>query len=258
MSITSSVKQESCHLEPGNAQERLNNCNEHLVELELELTDLTFELDSCADSYNCLVAPKYAQLDSTLATVAEMIATLNSASPQAEERAHKLRAQSWQTTEELEKLGQTVPFTSSPYSSILREMFKRVVRVNHPAFTSNEQQRMKQAEILTQARRALVAGDEITLGKLLESGQDNLGSTGADTVLLTEELIKQVDKEISAIEARIAALKNTDRYELWLKTKEALNGGVNLLEQIAETIDKQLGYISKHLETLLEAMESHE
>jgi hypothetical protein len=180
---------------------------------------------------------------------------------EAQERASQARTQAQDSARAVEaeqEAGKREPFRPSEN---LKKLYREVAKRIHPDLATDESDRKRRHELMTEANRAYEEGDEARLEAILRDWETSPESVkgegpGAELVRVIRK-IAQVEHRLKAIDAEIARVEETDLYQLKNQVDQAEEEGRDLLAEMASQVDQQvaeargrLGSITRHSATL--------
>jgi len=136
----------------------------------------------------------------------------------------------------------------------LKNLYREVAKAIHPDLASDEDERGRRQELMAVANQAYEKGDRASLEEILadwELGPDPV--SGMDVALELVRIIRQiarVQQNIHALMRQIDELKSTDIYIFKLRVDEAQADGVNLLAEMAATVDLDIVKTRRRLAAL--------
>jgi hypothetical protein len=218
-------------------------CKE-LVEKELELATLENELALFERTYALRVGSLYAELDWLEAEIARELYRLY---PDPEHRAgyeaaeQKARVNRQAVDEKLTGEEQKPP----PPSEELRNLFRKVAKIIHPDFATDEEDRAFRTRLMARANAAYKRNDKAALEQILEEWERRGEQPPPETTPqihgdLLDKQISQVQARIQEIEAQIEALKASELYQLMFRVEQAKEHGQDLLGEMATDIQTKI------------------
>ena len=257
--ITQTEPPEARELEKKRAE--LATLETRLAERELDLATLLAELHSFEGIYLRVVGSRLAELDEIEAKIAEAMARHQPKDREAQERASQARTQaqdSARTVEAEQEASKREPFRPSEN---LKKLYREVAKRIHPDLATDESERKRRHELMTEANRAYEEGDAAGLEAILRDWESSPESVkgegpGAELVRVIRK-IAQVEDRLKGIDAEIARLEETDIYQLENQVDQAEEEGRDLLAEMAAGVDQQvaeargrLGSVTRHRATL--------
>ena len=212
-----------------------------LADRELFLTNLRTELSAFEGLYLRQVGVLYAELDEWNARAAELRAE-EECTEGARSAATHARTQAEESHAAVHgEAAEPKEFTpSSELKSLYREAAKRI----HPDLATDEADRHKREQLMSEANAAYQRGDADALIKILEgyeSSPESVQGEGvaADLVRVIRQ-IRQVESRLSQIEVEIANLSDSDIAKLRDKVEAAETEGRHLLAEMAEDVKRRV------------------
>lgn len=240
--ITRTVSPEARELEKKSAE--LTSLEARLAERELDLATLQAELHSFEGTYLRIVAFRLAELDEIEAQISEAGARHKPKDREVQERASQARAQAYESAQAVEaeqEAGKREPFKPSDN---LKKLYREVAKRIHPDLATDEIERKRRHELMTEANRAYEEGDQARLEAILrdwESSPESVKGEGPGPELIRViRKIAQVENRLTTIDAEIARLEKSDLYDLKNQADQAEKEGRDLLAEMAARTDQQV------------------
>jgi hypothetical protein len=135
----------------------------------------------------------------------------------------------------------------------LKALYREVAKAIHPDLSVSEDERVRRQELMTIANRAYKEDDLEALQKILHEwdcspekirGQD----IGAELVKVIRLVAKERDR-IAEVEAQIDLLMSTDSYLFKRRVDDSLAKGIDLLAEMAATVDLNIATARRRLAT---------
>lgn len=125
--------------------------------------------------------------------------------------------------------------------SSIKALYREVAKAIHPDLAMDNEERVRRHELMAFANRAYADDDRRALLEILrewEQGPEKIqgGDTGAELVRVIR-LIARERQEILAVNTRIRELKDSDVCRFKLKVDDALANDIDLLAEMAATVD---------------------
>jgi CII-binding regulator of phage lambda lysogenization HflD len=213
-----------------------------LGENELELTTIKAELNAFATLYKRTVGVKYVELKEIEARIAEARSRLNPQDKGSQEEAKQARDRAEGSRESTENAEQVK--VRSRASDNLKRLYREVAKRIHPDLAEDDFECSKRQELMVKANRAYEAGDEETLGAILNEWEDSPESVkGKGTVAVLIRIIRkmaQVEDRLKVIESEIRRLKKSELYQLKRKVEAAEKEGNELLAEMTAAVEAQI------------------
>ncbi len=232
-------------------REELATIRSALAERELELVDLRSELAVFEGRYLRQVAALYAELDDWKARIAELLAKLNP-SIGATLRAEKARQQAHQTNADAHGAAAGhMDFSPSPE---LKKLYRETARSIHPDFASEPADRERRTRLMAEANRAYETGDLEALQRIWNEYQDTQDDIeGEDIGAALVRIIRQISlakDRLSTIERELEILRGSEIALLQKQAQASAQDGIDLLEQLAESVQEQIDLAKKEFNAL--------
>ncbi len=136
----------------------------------------------------------------------------------------------------------------------LKALYREVAKTIHPDLALDDNERCRRQELMAVANQAYQEGDRISLQRLLREWQ--LGPESAAGLDIGAELIRlirrlaHVRQTIHELRDRLAELLASDIYRFKQRVDDALAEGIDLLAEMAATVDLDLAKARKRLAML--------
>jgi negative regulator of genetic competence, sporulation and motility len=215
-----------------------------LAERELDLATLQAELHRFEGTYFRIVGSRLAEFDEVEAQIAEAEARNKPKDREAQERVAQARVQAQESAHAVEaeqQAGKREPFTPSEE---LKRLYREVAKRIHPDLATDESERKRRHELMTEANRAYEEGDAARLEAILRDWESSPESVkgegpGAELVRVIRK-IAQIEDRLKAIHAEVARLEESDLYHLKNQVDQAEEEGRDLLAEMAARVDEQV------------------
>jgi hypothetical protein len=224
-----------------------------LVQRELDLATLQAELRNFETRYLRIVVARYAELDDLEAQIAEAIARGNPGDKSAGESAGAARIKARETASAVAESPDTTTSEFQPSDS-LKKLYREVAKRLHPDLASDEGQRRRRNELMTEANRAYQEGDEATLRRILEEWEASPESVegegiGTDLVRVIRKT-HLVQRRLTAIQSQVSQIKALPLFELMGRANDAKGIGQDLLQEMASAVETQISGAKRKLHSL--------
>ncbi len=234
----------------------LNDLEGVLAQRELDLATLSGELRALELLYMRRVGMHLAHLDLLDARITELLARLNPDDQAVEKKAEKARKKA-EKVEQKARAAQAAPEESTRFkpSESLKSLYRDIAKRIHPDLASDPADRSLRNHWMVAVNAAYQAGDEEKLRSLFEEWENSplsVQGTGiqADLERILRKII-QVQERLKRIEADFSRLKSTFAYSLRLRIDSAQREGRDLLQEMAEKVEKQIARKQGLLDDLL-------
>ena len=222
-----------------------------LADRELYLANLRVELSTFEGRYLREVGALYAELDDWRAKVAQLTADAEGTveARTAATEARKQAEESYSAAHgEAAKAADFIP------SAELKKLYRDVAKRVHPDLATDEANRAHRERSMAEANLAYQQGDVGALRRILEeyeSSPESVQGIGvASDLVRVIRQIRQLQKRLVQIEVEIATLADSDSAKLKVKAEEASNQGRNLLQEMAQDVEKRINIGRQQFETL--------
>ncbi len=213
-----------------------------LAQRELELVTFQAELNAFRNRYLQALGKLYAELDAILADLADLQALKKPASHQAWKKAEQARTKAEESARSAnETKGQPKNFKPSER---LKKLYREIAKNFHPDLARDEEEQDQFQQLMAEANQAYKNGDEQLLEKLFTQGKHSPESvkgagTGVDLVRVIRK-IASIEKRFAQIAAEMNLLKSSSLNQLKLKYEEMKEKGIDLLEEMAGYLNRQI------------------
>lgn len=192
----------------------------------------------------------YAEVDEIEAQIAEAQARRKPSDSEAQERAHRARAQA----EESSETARDIAVPKAKPTESLKRLFREVAKRIHPDLATNDTDRERREKLMAEVNLAYENGDEAKLRSILadwESSPDTVEGEGVGAELIRViRKIAQIQRRLAEIDEQIEHLSLSDLYQLRAKANEAENQGRDLLKEMASHVEQQIEAAKKRLPTV--------
>jgi DnaJ-domain-containing protein 1 len=205
--------------------EELSALEADLVQGELDLATTHGELQNFEREYQQIIGTRYAELERIEIQIAEYMAYLES------NRDFKP-------------------------SEDIKQVYRQVAKLIHPDLTTDPQQKIARQQLMTEANQAYEDGNIDRLREILRSWESRPEAVegegiGAELIRIIRKIAQCRDR-LRAIQEEIAAIRETELYQLQLAVNSAKENGENLLAAMAQDIDDQIALAQQELKVLKE------
>lgn len=213
-----------------------------LADKELELSTAKAELNIFEQRYQKVVSPMYAELDGVKAQVLGLACKFYPKAENFREEAESAREQANEFKEEQQEKPQEKPAKEFNPPEILKKLFRRVAKKIHPDLASSTTERERRHELMAKLNQAYDRLDEEAIRSILVEWEEPF----LDTYELGEQLVRvmsqmaQVRKRLNEIMDELEDLMLTEMFQLKQNVDSAKREGHDLLEEIADDIEKKI------------------
>ena len=236
---------------------RLTALKDELADRELELVTRRRELLDFQLRYLAIVGTRLAELDRLEAEIAALLAA-KKPSPEAERDAEASAARSRESAEALgddpDALRRAAEEPKLEIPEDLKKLYRKVAKAVHPDYASDDDDRALRERAMAEANAAYEAGDAERLKVILEDWENSPDAvsgdgTGADLVRVIRA-IASVEARLAALVVEITACGQGSLAELHEEAAAAEDEGRDLLQAMAEEVDRQIAAARRRLEVL--------
>ncbi|BCS53709.1 J domain-containing protein [Geobacter sp. SVR] len=136
----------------------------------------------------------------------------------------------------------------------LKSLYREVAKAIHPDLASDDEERLRRQELMTEANRAYSAGDRTVLEEILsewEQGPEMVsGLDVAMELVRVIRLIARAEQNTQALIRQIKELKASDIYSFKIRVDEAAADGIDLMAEMAATVDLDIAKTRRRLAVL--------
>ncbi len=241
-------------LELAKKRRELSDLLEEQSLIECELAAIKAEIRVFERSYEQMLGGRIAELEELEWQISGLLGTAES-----DEEHHKY----FHTAEQevsASRFSRTTLLDDDPdTTSIIEEkslkaLYREVAKLIHPDLSSDDHERFRRQELMAIANLAYQEGDRIRLQNILKEWR--LGPETAKGVDIGTELIRlirqiaQTRQNIRELNKRIDELRHSDIYRFRQRVDDALLDGIDLLAEMAATVDLDLAKARKRLALL--------
>lgn len=143
---------------------------------------------------------------------------------------------------------------STPAQKSLKSLYREVAKAIHPDLASDDEQRLRRQELMAVANSAYETGDRTVLEEILhewEQGPEMV--SGVDIAMELVRVIRQIaraQQNMYAVICKIDELKATDIYIFKQKVEESGLDGVDLMAEMAASVDLDIARTKRRLAAL--------
>ena len=235
-------------------QARFEELSKELAEKELELATLQNELANFEARYARIVGVLFVELDKLDREIAKELFRIHPEElyEQGFQKAKQKADTSKRAVDEKLKQDERKAFTPSEE---LKNLFRKVAKTIHPDLATTEDERAYRTLLMARANEAYKNGDQETLQEILlewEHREDHPSpeKDQPDEFYQLEIKIAQIKLRIEEIKLEIEELKNSELYQLMIKVRQAEEQGQDLLNEMANNLQRQIREAKKLLRHL--------
>jgi hypothetical protein len=232
----------------------LTEVEDLLPERELELATLRSELADFERRYLAIIGIRYATLDRIRADIAEEIVRQNPNEPGAQDQAVQARQQAETSQEATEAAGSPNEPPHSPPSEDLKKLFRQAAKAIHPDRTTDPEERRIRKKVMTDLNRAYADQNHEEVERILrewEHRPEAVRGDGPEAELArTIRKIAQIRRRLQTIQKEIDKLRASELFAIKQHIDQARVRGIDLLAQMACTLDQQIAEAAERLNQL--------
>lgn len=136
----------------------------------------------------------------------------------------------------------------------LKHIYREVAKSIHPDLASDEEERLRRQELMAFANQAYAVGDRAALEEILIDWE--LGPELSSELDVALELVRVIrliarsHQNIHAVTCQIDELRASDIYSFKLRVDEARDDGIDLMAEMAATVDLDIAKTRRRLAAL--------
>lgn len=238
-------------IELGRKRNELSAAQRLQSDLELSYSSLKSEIRSFEQTYEKVLGARIAELEDLEWQLKGLLGTDEAAVESDISGYDEPFAQFHHRTDLLDDDNGT---TNESRQKSLKNLYREVAKAIHPDLASDDEERLRRQELMAVANQAYEVGDRSALEEILadrELGPDLL--SGMSIALELVRIIRQiarVQQNVHALMRQIDELKATDIYSFKVRVDDALADDVNLLAEMAATVDLDIAKTRRRLAVL--------
>lgn len=241
---------------------RLAELEAQLADRELELASLRADLVHFEKRYLQAVGRRYAILDDLQAQIAEARVHQNPHRPEARHDARQARSKAQDTARALGEEKPELPspdaaaFSSKPKrSESLRNLYRQAAMLLHPDRTLDGMEKEKRRRLMAEVNDAYQRGDDERIRAILREWHASPESVEGDgpgvELVRIIRMIAQLERRLKTIAAEMEQLCQGELFKLKQQVEEAQASGRDLLKDLTEQLDGQIGQAREELKRTL-------
>jgi hypothetical protein len=222
--------------------------------IERELAAIKAEIRIFERSYEQMLGERIAELEQLEWQINGLLGAT-----ETEDEHHKY----FHTAEEVSSTsftGRTTLLDDDPDTTTILEeksiksLYRELAKTIHPDLATNDHERSRRQELMATANRAYQEGDRTRLQRILKEWQ--LGPESIKCVDIGTELIRmirqiaQARRNIRDLHETIDELRHSDIYRFRQRVDDGLTEGIDLLAEMAATVDLDITKAKKRLALL--------
>ncbi len=241
---------------------RLADLQDELADRELDLATRRRELADFQMRYLAIVGVRLAELDQLEARIAALLAARDP-SPEAEREAEASATRARESAEALgddpDALRQAAAETPQMIPEDLKKLYRKVAKAVHPDYAADDDERPLRERAMAEANAAYESGDVDRLKAILADWENRPEAvpgegTGAELVRVIRA-IAAVEARLAEVAAELTSLAETSLAALFAKAQNAEADGCDLLQEMAEDVDRRIADARIRLRTLTDSAE---
>lgn len=231
-------------------REKLAESQQDLEQWQKRYKDLRDEIRQFEYSYEQVLGNRISELEDLEWQLNGLLGKGEPARPNEFHSTEETKPQYPHKTDLLDEEEPSLDFQIKSLKSIYREVAKAV----HPDFASGDGERKRRQELMAMANQAYENGDRRTLEKMLSDLEQPPEPTSAPEVAIelvrVIRLIARVQQDIHAVIRQIEELKDSDIFSFKVRVDEAKADGINLMAEMAATVDLDIAKTKRRLAAL--------
>jgi len=240
---------------------RIEELQEQLADRLLEQATLRRELRDFEQRFLAVVGTRQAELDQLEARIAALLAA-SRPSPEAEGAAQAAAERARLSAEEIgdaDALRQSIPEMLREIPEELRSIFRQVAKAVHPDFAVDDSDRAERERAMSEANAAYEAGDVSRLRQVFDQWESRPEAVQGDDVgsriVRAIRRIAEAEKRLEEIAAETDLMRSSDLAGLQARTHEALAEGRDLLQEMADELERRIAAANLQMRELVDAAE---
>ncbi len=235
-------------------ERELSQLESILSQKELDLATLAGELSAFNIRYLRIVGAKFAELDRINYQIAEFLANLKPENKQAQEKAQTAKAQADESFSAADLGDDEINTEKFKPTQNLKDLYRNLAKLVHPDLSDDEDERKRRNGIMAEVNKAYSEGNLEKLQEILENWQSSpeqiKGENIGAKLVRTIRMISRVKSRLAAIENEKSQLLESNTQQLMQRFNDAKDAGRDLLEQMAQDLDRQIEEAKAKLERL--------
>ena len=224
-------------------------------ERELELVTARVKLHHFESAYLTEVGVFLTELDEISAQIAERLAERTPADEVVQTEAKTARQRAGESSRATEGLDEE-PALDKGFepSEELRNLYRKASMQFHPDLTTDENERIKRTNIMSEINRLYEEGKEDELRELVENYSKRpeavRGEGIAFDLIRVIRQIAQLRQRLDAIKSELDALQEGHMFELYIQVEDAKEKGIDLLKNLQASLKVEIQEAQERLATL--------
>lgn len=234
----------------------LTTLSETLADAELQFEELKASLASFQRRYFHEVGAKYIELDDLKAQIAEALARRKPDEVEAEVKAKQARQQAEASSKEYESFANESRKEADyePPSDECKKLYRRIASIIHPDKALDDAKRELGTRLMKDLNEAYAKRDMKRMERILAEWEESPDAvsgegTGAELIRVIRA-IAQVRRRITEVESAIEEKMSSELHSLLTAVHKADAEGRNILSELAEKLERQIGAARKELAVL--------
>jgi len=241
---------------------RLADLQDELADRELDLATRRRELLDFQLRYLAIVGVRLAELDQLEAQIAALLAA-RQPSPEAEHEAEASAARARESAEALgddpDALRQAAAEAPREIPEDLKKLYRQVAKAVHPDYAADDDERPLRERAMAEANAAYESGDVDRLKAILADWENRPEAvsgegTGAELVRVIRA-IAAIETRLAELASEITAAAETSLAALFAKAQNAEADGRDLLDEMADDIERRIADARRRLREMADAAE---
>ena len=232
-------------------ERKLSQLESILSQKELDLATLAGELSAFNIRYLRIVGAKFAELDRINYQIAEFLANISPEDSEAQTDAQTAKSQAEESYRTADLDQEDIKAEKFKPTKDLRDLYFKLAKLVHPDLADDDDERKRRNEVMAEVNKAFSEGNIEKLEEILENWQSSpeqiKGEDIGAKLVRTIRMISRVKNRLVAIENEISQLLESNTQHLMQRVNDAKSEGNDLLQQMAQDLDRQIGEAKKRL-----------
>lgn len=234
-------------------QQELLKLESDMLDREIELSELKINIKDVENRYLALVGTQLYRIDLLKVRLLQLIDEFEVNAQNTNYYFQQMNFDfQYERSDQNVKANETSDY--GPLPEELKSIYRDVVKKIHPDLANNAHDLAYREDLMKKANDAFSRRDSETLLKILEEWDSrpeevNGNDVGSKLIRIIRK-ISIVKDAIKRIEAEKKELEGTELYSLYIQVEEASYSGVDLIQEISNTVKIQSGDILLRLQEL--------